>query len=225
MKIKNSKSKGLSLLTGGKKHKKRLSTKEELDVYWWKYRGNIKDPKSLIRIVARIEYPPIRKKALIEFLTRNNTNFAHFYDMLNAARDMLENNEKLGQKFFDKLFAISDADNLIELAEINIPQAHTRLLGKIDSGCWSNTKNLQMLIRYFEKRTDPKERAVLWKKIKRFDPSADDLRYLRDLPMMYALPKITAGIDKMLRNQHIEKETKMIKKIKDFIRQMEQKQK
>jgi len=204
-----------------RKHKRSLSIKDKFDIYWRRHKNKL-SPEKLILIVLRADHFLTRKRALIEFLTRNNLNFAHFYDMLNAAKDILENNKNLNSQFLKDLFDISTGDQLLELAEEKMPEAIKELFGRIDAGFFGNRKSLQILIRYFDESTNSKIRTALWKKIKKFDPTEKDLRYLLDLPMMYALPKITSEIQKMLRKSNKKKETRTIEKIKEFIKQIKQ---
>lgn len=216
---------GLGLYGGGKRHKEKILLEEKLDVYWRQHKKNF-SPELLIKLVAKYvndqDYLLVRKRGLLEFLTRNNLNFAHFYDMLNAAKDILENNKNLSSQFLKDFFEISSADNLLELAEEKMPEAIKELFRKIDTGCYSNRKSLQILIRYFHENSDLKIRKALWKKIKRFNPSERDLRYLMDLPAMYALPNVVLDIQKVLRKINKKKEIKTFEKINDLIIKIKQ---
>jgi len=209
-----------------KRHKGPIFTEDRLNVYWHQHKKNIKNSEILIDFVLKHaddrDYSLARKRMLIEFLTRDNLSFANFYDMWNAAKDILENNKNLNSQFLKSLFEISSADNLLELAEEKMPEAIKELFRKIDTGCFSNRKSLQILIRYFTENSNLEIRKALWKKIKRFNLSDKDLKYLMDLPMMYALPKIISDIQKMLRKRNKKKEIRTIEKINKFIEQIKQ---
>ena len=204
----------------------KMSSKDRLDTYWHQHKKNIKNSEILIDFVLKHaddqDYSLTRKRMLIEFLTRDNLSFANLYDMWNAAKDILENNKNLNSQFLKSLFEISSADNLLELAEEKMPEAIKELFRKIDTGCFSNRKSLQILIRYFTENSNLEIRKALWKKIKRFNLSDKDLKYLMDLPMMYALPKIISDIQKMLRKRNKKKEIRTIEKINKFIEQIKQ---
>jgi len=200
-----------------RQRKKEMTTEEKLNLYWRKYKRKL-NPMDLIYIVMTIDHFLTRKRALIEFLTRLNLNFDHFYRMSNAAKDILEDNKKLNGQFWKYCFSISSMDNLLELAEIQVPEAIKELFQKIEMS--SDPKNLQVLIRFFEKNTDSKIRTALWKKIKKCDPSIEDLKYLLSLPSMYALPKITSEIEKLLKKQSIQKAKKTIRRIERFVQKI-----
>ena len=138
--------------------------------------------------------------------------------MSNAAKDILEGSKKLKGQFWKACFGVCNEDNLLELAEIEVPEAIKELFERIKTS--SNRKALQVLIRFFERNTDPKMRAALLKKIKKLDPSIEDLKYLLALPSMYALPKITSEIQKLLKKQGIEKAKKTIRKIEQFVQEI-----
>lgn len=200
-----------------RERKKELTTEEKLDIYWHKHRRKL-NPMDLIYIVMRVNDFLTRKRALIEFLTRENLNFEHFYRMSTAAEDILKDNKKLNDKFWKDCFNLCNEDNLLELAEIEIPEAIKKLFEKIEKS--SNRKALQVLIRFFERNTDSKIRTALWKKIKIRGPSVEDLKYILNLPIMYALPKITSEIQKLLKKQGIEKGKKTIIKIEQFLQEI-----
>jgi len=193
-----------------RQRKKEMTTEEKLNLYWRKHKGKL-NPIDLIYIVMRVDHFLTRKRAFIEFLTRRNLNFDHFYRMSNAAKDVLEDNKKLKSQFWKDCFGVCNEDNLLELAEIEVPEAIKEIFRKIETS--SNRKALQILIRFFEKNKDSEIRAALLKKIKKRGPSTEDLKYLLALPSMYALPKITAEIQKLLKKQGIEKSKKTIRKI------------
>jgi hypothetical protein len=209
------------------RHKEKLSIEEEFDIYWRRNKKKI-NPEGLITLAAEknesINGYLLRKRIIIEFLTREKLNFTHFYAMRNATADILEENKNLRSQFLKDLFEIANADNLLELAEERMPEAITELFKKIKSGYFSKRKSLQILIRYFVESPSSDIRKGLWKEIKKYDPSEDDLKYLLSLPMMYSLPDITLDIQKMLKKQNKKEQSKVAEKIKEFIKKLEEKE-
>lgn len=225
--IKRKEKKGLGFHGGGRKYKGEMTTEEELTVYWQRRKKNLKDPMHLVEIVEMVDHFPTRKRALIEFLARENLSFNHHYRMFDAAKDILKESKRIKTRFWKSFFRVCTIDHLVELNEENIPEAIKEFYRRIDSRkYYTNQQSLQALIRSFEKRTDPKIRKSLWGRIKSFDPGKEDLKYILNLPMMYSLPKIAAEIEKMLQKKSENKrEIRTIRKIKELVAQIEQEQK
>jgi len=203
-------------------YRKQESPRIKLQRLWHQDKKKL-NIKSLLYIVQKIEYDLLQKDAIIEFLDRKNLNFDHFYRMSNVAKDILKDNKKLNDQFWKACFNICNEDNLLELSEIEIGEAIKELFRRIETS--SNRKALQVLIRFFERKTDPEIRMVLWKKIKERDPSIEDLKYLLVLPSMYALPKITSEIEKLLKRKDRKTDGKILQKIERTVQQIKNGQK
>lgn len=205
--------------TKPRRHKGEISLKDRLDVYWRRNKRKL-FPRKLIYIVLTIDYQLIRERALREFLIRENLNFDNFYQMVNAAKNILEKKPSLKAQFLKQCFDICTENNLVELEEVGVSGAIKELFRRIEKRSVSNRKALQVLIRFFQKNRDAKVRMELWKKIEKLGPNQEDSRYLLNLPGMYALPKITSRIQKFIRRQNEKEKTKILKTIEKFVKEI-----
>jgi len=196
------------------------SLKDKLRIYWRQQR--IKLPvDDLISIVRTIEHLWLRKKALIEFLERDNLTFDDFYHMLNLAKDILEENEGLGNRFWEKYLALSTPDHLLELTEMGEGKAAKELFSRIEKETIGKNKARQILIRLFEKTRDKDTKKSLWGKIKDLNPSQAQLRDLLNLKGMYEYRAVTLSIEKFLRKLGKgRKEKRIIKRLRCFVKRI-----
>ena len=205
-----------------RRRKERLEPKEKppeakLECLWRKHGKKI-GPKNLTHIVQRIDYFPLRKWALIEFLSKNNLNFTHLYNMLCYASDILDQDKNLKKSFFEYLFSICTLDNLLELAEENIPEAIKELLKKINRKLAPNRKSLQILIRLFYGKRDLAIRACMWRKIKEHNPSEEDLIYILGLLENNPIyERIRKQVEKLLRKKSNPKKIRVITEMEALV--------
>ena len=205
-----------------KRRKKGLRT--QLNILWHRKRERKGfEIEDLIYIAETTDYLPLTKKAVTEFLSRDDPNFNDFYRMLEKAREALDKYEGLKKSFWRKYFVLCTIDNLAELAEDGEEEATKKLLDKTEDGSMRNNKAKQVLIRLFEKFTKKEIRMDLWRRIKKLDPNEGELRYLLDLESMYSLYEIRSEIEKLLRERHKTKENKITKKLLYLAKQIKTK--
>ncbi len=201
------------------KSAKRKEPKTRLNIFWHRQRKNF-SIKNLVWIVKTIEYLPLEKRALREFLSRTNLTFDNFYRMLGAAKKIFEKDNKIEKEFWEKCLTICTPDNLVELTEMGESNATKELFRRIETGSIGNSKAKQVLIRLFEKITNEKTRMALWKKIKRLDLNEEELKYILDLPSMYALHKIVSQAQKLLRQIAKGNQGRNIKKLEELVEEL-----
>ena len=199
-----------------RKHKGSITFEERLDVYWHRNKKNL-DAKDLIHLVLTLNHQPLRKKLLIHFLTIENLNFDDFYRMLDAAKDIFIDNKKLKAKFLKECFEISSEHNLEELGESGEVEAIKELRRRTEEKAISSRRATQAWIRLFQLTTGEKPKIEIWKILKKLNPCNEDLKYLLDLPGMYAFPKITSEIEKLLRKSSEHKQKRTVKRIKELV--------
>ncbi len=196
------------------------SPQTRLNAFWFQKKKEI-SVRDLINIVKKIDYPLLKKRAVIEFLTRDNLSFDNFYRMLGAAKDVLEKYGDLKSKFWKQHLELCNPDNLAELIEIGEKEAAKELFFRIENGSISNRKAKQVLIRIFEIVTDAKVRREMWKRIKALEPQEDELRYILNLPCMYAFPRIISQAQKLLRpNRSKKKSNRILKRIEKLVEEI-----
>ncbi len=202
--------------------RKRKSPRTQLNILWHRKKDEF-ETEDLIDIVAATDYLPLAEKAVTKFLKRDDPNFNDFYSMLQKAKRALDKYEGLKKSFWRKYFVLCTVDNLAELAEDGEKEATTKLLNKTEDGSMRNNKSKQVLIRLFEKFTKKEIRMDLWRRIKKFNPSEGELRYLLNLESMYSLYEIRSEIEKLLRERHKTKENKVAKKLLYLAKQIKTK--
>lgn len=202
--------------------RKRKNPRTQLKILWHQGRKSFK-PKQLIYIVTMIDYLPLMKKVVAEFLNKDDPTFNDFYCMLEKTKEALEKDEYLKRKFWKKCLALCTIDNLAELSELGEDEATTELFDKIERGSVRNNKAKQVLIRQFEKFTEKKIRMELWERIKKLDPNEEELTYILDLESIYSYPEITLEAEKLLRERHRPRETKPMKRLLDIAKQIKTK--
>jgi len=196
------------------------SPQTRLNALWFQKKKEI-GIKDLINIVRIMDYPPLKKRAVIEFLTRDNLSFDNFYRMLGTAEDVLEKYEDLKSKFWKQYLELCSPDNLVELIEIGEKEAAKELFFRIENASISNRKAKQVLIRIFEIVTDEKVRREIWRKIKELEPQEEELIYILNLPCMYAFPRIISQAQKLLRpNRNKKKSNRILKRIEKLIEEI-----
>ena len=204
--------------------RRKKDPRTQLNISWHQEREKLK-AKDLIYIVAITDYLPLMKKAVVQFLNRDDPNFDDFYRMLERAKEVLEKYKDLKENFWKKYLALCTIDNLAELTEAGEKEAATKLFNEIQKGSMRNNKAKQVLIRLFEKITNNEVRTDLWEKIKKLNPDEKELRYILDLPSMYSLYKMRSEAEKLLRQKHKTKENKTTKKLLDIAKQIKKGQK
>lgn len=197
-------------------HRKKLP-QTRLNVLWFQRKKDI-NVKGLIDIVKTVDYLPIKKRAVIEFLMRENLNFNDFYDMHQVAKDVLEKYKDLKNKFWQQWLDLCNPDHLVELTEDGEKEAAKEFLHRIKIKAISKRKAKQGLIRFFEITRDEKTRKEILKEIKDLDPNEQELKYLIDLPNMYALPGILWQIRRCLKQRR--RSNKVLEKIKKLIEEI-----
>lgn len=205
-------------------YRKQESPRIKLQRLWHQDKKKLKI-KSLLYIVQNIKHNLLQKDAIIEFLDRENLNFDNFYHMLNLSKDVLQEDKALQKKFLKQCFDICTPDNLVELGEIGEAEAIKELRERIKEKSISNRKALQVTIRLFEITTNAKARMILWTEIKGLDPNEGDLKYIIDLPSMYALPKMISDAQKLLKKKNRKPDGRILQKIERTIQEIEKGQK
>lgn len=202
--------------------RKRKDPRTQLNILWHRKKDEL-EIKDLIDIVAATDYLPLMEKAVTKFLKRDDPNFSDFYSMLQKAKRALEKYEALKKRFWKKCLALCNIDNLAELSEDGEKEAMIELFDKIEKGSVENGKAKQVLTRQFQKFTDKKTRTELWKRIRKLNPSEEELKYLLDLESMYSLCEIKSEIEKLLRERHKTKKNKVAKKLLYLAKQIKTK--
>lgn len=207
-----------------KRYRKQESPEIKLQRLWNKNKKRL-NIKSLLYIERNIEYNVLRRDVLIEFLDRDNLNFDNFYRMIDLTKDILQKDKALKKKFLKQCFDICTENNLVELGETIESEAIKELFQRIEKKSISNRKALQVMIRFFEITTNAKARMILWLKIKKLDPNEEDLKYIIDLPSMYALPKIISEAQKFLKRKSRKPDGRILQKIERTLKQIKKGQK
>lgn len=207
-----------------KQYRKQESPQIKLQRLWHRNKKKL-DIKSLLYIVQNIKHDVLQKDAITEFLDKENLNFDNFYHMFNLSKDVLEKYKALKKKFLKQCFDMCTADNLVELGEAGEAEAIKELFERIEKKSISNRKALQVMIRFFEKIADAKARMALWTKIKELNPNEEDLKYIIDLPSMYAFPKIISDAQNFLKKRNRKPDGRILQKIEQLVNEIKKGQK
>lgn len=197
----------------------------KLHLLWYK-KANELGPRDLIRIVLRQDYPiPFRKRVLREFLKRINLNFDSFDRMLNVAKDILEADSSLKKQFYEQCFRVCTENNLVELGDSGDTEAIKELIRRVKQGSAKNTSGLKALVLFFDRATYPKTRMELWKIIKEFDPTEEDLIELYNMVYgKYGFQGIVDDIQKFLKKRKRKKTKRILIRIEELAAQIKQRQ-
>jgi len=189
---------------------------------FWRRKKEGFTPKQLVCIVIEIEYLPLRKNAVREFLNRENLVFDDYWRMLSAAQDILEKDVHLHDKFWENCQNICSDDNLVELIIQGETEAAIELFRRIDIRSISSQKAKQVLMVLFRKISDPRSREELWKKIKPLEPNDNELKKLLEISTDALIIKIMDEIQKTITKDRKKKNKgdKILKKLRGLYQEI-----